>query len=248
MIIRHPTGFYGSLLPQKPSDGGNVTYTISSSDPERPQLSFTKIPLALAIRAASDRVYTDEERTVTYSKLAHTTSKSSASKLGTTVKQFEIGELIDFGTISTAPTVRPMLVSDETGIRHDTNLLDLTTLGVTSDEQDVVTRSSNIAFKSITQQLTTIVQGRANTETELSTTQKLLNETNKALNAVNILIAAGDGTGGTDPSLDNVRIKLAEKKESLNKQLSTLATLANTQAVEAESLQNKLLQLSQLVR
>lgn len=245
MILRFPTGFYAEVLPQKPEDRGNVTFTVSNSDPPRARLLFTKIPTGLASRPRPDRVYSDAERAAVFSKLAHSSSRASPSVLASGSKQFEAGQTIEFGTQGTVPTLTPMLVAPATEIRHDTNLLDLTSLGVAADDQDAVGTAAYSLYKTLSARLNAIVQERTDTETALTTTQKLLNETNKALASLAVLIAESPSTDG---SLVEIQTTLTAKRTALEAQKTELVAQANALAAEATATQDKLVQLSQLVR
>lgn len=245
MIVKFPTGFYQEVLPKGPSDRGNVTFTVSNSDPPRTKLLFTKIPIGLARKTRPDLIYTDPERALDFSKLAHSSSRASPSVLGSNTKQFEAGQTIDFGTQGSVPTLSPMLVSPATEVRHDTNLLDLSGLGVSDDEQGDVSTAAYALYKDIADRLNATVQARTDTETALATTQKLLNEANKALASLAVMIAESPSTDG---SLGDLQVRLLAKKTALEATKVEQVALANSLAAGATDLQAKLVQLSQLVR
>lgn len=240
MIIRYPSGLYTSVLPKKPSDGGNVTFLISSTDPPRSLLQFLQIPIGISHRTRDELVYTKQERRGTLGELVFSISKSNASVVGSGKKQYEVGEVLEFDTTAQI-SVTPMLVPEITQIRHDTNLLDYSGLGISADELLNIERAAQSAMNRLETELNAARQNRSNAEVDISKNQKSINETIKAISALETL---SEIDGSVVPVIDKLRSNLID----LENTKSLLMSQADSYAVEASQIVDKMRKLTQVVR
>jgi hypothetical protein len=202
-----------------------------------PNGSLTEVQLPSAIerrqRSPIDTTKPDGQR-------VYTDNLAGPSSIGSAKKQFEVGQVLEFA-VSQESTLKPMLVPDSLEVRHDTNILDLASLGVSQDDIEIINKSADTQFTTLNAELSVVIQDRMNIETAISENQKNINETKKAIDALVQLVQH-------DPSLqdvlDSLRVKLAEfTAESI-----ILVERANVQAALASSLENQILAVAQMVR
>ncbi len=223
MIISYPTGLYRSVLPTNPGDGGNVTFTISNTTPPRTNLIFPKIPTGVVDRGrqqASPSVTPFNNRQY-LGDLIFSVSSAKRTQTGNNARQYELGQVLD-DTITTTPTVDPMLVGSITGIQHDTNVFDYAALGISSAEQATVATTSLLAYTALTDQLNSLKQQRADAEITINLQQKLINDTTRTLTALTIVMQQTN-----NPDLQLLIEKLTGTRDA--------ATVVCAQAVAAAS-------------
>ena len=183
MIIRFPTGFYRDVIPQDVGVPGNTTFIISNTSPPRTNLTFPKIPTGVVLRQRDVIPTTLAQRRVQVGELIFTVSSAKRLELGNNSRQYELGDILDF-TTGDAPVVDPMLVNEVTEIRHDTNMLDNASMGLSDVDTAVIMAASIQAQAALTDQLNVLKQQRADTEQVVTTQQKIINETNKTISAL----------------------------------------------------------------
>ena len=235
MIINYPTASYLSVIPQVASDDGNVTYVISMTIPPNGALTETQLPAAIEQR---QRIPIDTIKPT--GQRVYTNTLSSASSIGSAKKQFEVGQILEFATAAES-TLQPMLVSNSLEIQHNTNILDLSSLGVSQADITAINNSADAQFTSLNDQLNVVRQDRIDTETDITENQKNQNETQKAIDALVQLVLYDSSLQGV---LDSLRVKLAE----FVVQADALVAMANEQADNASNLENQILAVAQMVR
>jgi LysM repeat protein len=225
MIINFPTGFYVNVIPASLSDVGNVTFTISDSNPPRSELLFPQIPTGLYYRKRSknnsDRYLSDP---IFYN------SSANSQVLNNNTQQFEIGQLID-----PKPPADIFLTNVDVygshSSTHNLNRLDLADMGLDVKEIKAINDNSRTIYLDLVILLNSIKASVNSYDTEINKRQKLLNETNKASSAVIVMIEnLSDGV---------VKDELTKTKESLDKTLEiTQESLLNLVASrEAKALE-----------
>lgn len=191
MIISSPTGFYRNVLPSKPADGGNVTFTISTTSPPRSALSFPKIPPGLAFKKRQVKQLDEAERRSSLGDLIFTVSKASRALAGNNAQQFEIGSVLSFEDGPTR-SVDPMLVSEKTQNRHDLFVIDYEKLDLDESDKAVIEESAAAVHKTLVSRLNDIKRQRADLEEQVKVNQKVINEIKKTLNALEIISENSD--------------------------------------------------------
>ena len=239
MIIRFPTALYESVLPQAPAYGDNVTYTISMEDPPRIFQTTIRLPPAVEQREKDDKIIDDDTRRIHLGERVFTISRTSKSVTGSGKKHFEVGQVLTFGTDSD-PEVDPMLVGD-LELRHDTNLLDLVGLGLTTEDIASVGSSAMAQLKVLQAELSSYTKRRSDAEIAINENKKTQNETQKAADAIAQLAAV-------DPSFDEMLAELNAKLPVLEAELEQYIVVANQAASDADSTRDKILDLVQVVR
>lgn len=242
MILRFPTGFYSTVLPQKPSDSGNVTFTVSTTEPPRTRLLFSQVPIGINILSKFPRSFTNKERRKTVGALAFTISTGKRTRVESGAKRFEAGQVLEFTDIDETAT-DPMLVGPDTTVRHDTNLLDLEKLGFTDSEVDQLDEASMEAFKQLSDQLNAQKSERANVEVQISDNKRLTNETRKAIDGLTAVLAVSP-SDDLAQALERLKADETELKADLDK----LIEQANKLAADATTTRNDLFKVAQLVR
>jgi hypothetical protein len=198
-------------------------------------LTEVQLPAAIERRQRSAIVTTDPD-----GQRVYTNTLSSASSIGSAKKQFEVGQILEFNT-SSESTLQPMLVSDALEVRHDTNILDLSSLGISEADIAAIYASADIQFSTLNTQLSVVRQARIDTETDIAENQKNQNETKKAIAALIQLVQS-------DPSLQSVLDSLQIKLAEFVFQADVLVAMANEQSNAATDIENKILAVAQMVR
>jgi len=241
MIIRYPTGFYNSVLPHRPNDGGNVTYLISTTEPPRgTPLSVTSIPSAIKNKTNNQHSYTKMQRRGMVGDKIFSITKTGKSRVSSSKKQFESGQLLDFDDVVIS-NLNPMLVGVSTEIRHDTNKLDLQGIGLTSDQVLSIEENAFEKLAVMQGELLRLHRDRLNAETLIVENNKTQNETKKAINAIKQLI---ESTPSLQGALDTLEHNLIELQSDCEKLISD----ANENSLEASVVSNNILELSEVIR
>jgi hypothetical protein len=241
MIINYPTGLYTAILPRGPSDAGNVTFTISSEQPPRTSLLFPKLPAGVSGRQRNPRAISQLTRRADMAALVFTVNQVSRVVTGTAIRQYEVGQLLDFGDSSEPRTLDPNPAGSGSEIRHDTGLLDYARLGFTDAQQLVVETEAQTIFRRQQQELADYRQLYSDLQVQIQENQKLLSETVKALNALTAM-------GSTDPTIAEMITELTARRGTLNGERGGLVNQANEVARSAAAAQQQLLDLAQVVR
>jgi hypothetical protein len=236
MIILYPTGLYDDVLPHQPQDSQNITFLISNTPPPRTSLLFPKIPVGVANRQRPPDTLTPEQRRITVGALIFTVSSASRTQTGNNSKQYEIGEIFGFDNVWLKAT-DPMLASDKTEIQHNLNMYNYPELGLTENDVDLINEQSLSTFNTITNRLNYLRVARADAEVRINTNQKIINEANKNITALVIMIQTA---GVTDSDVEDLLVKLRTRKAIAEIALQQAITDANTSAAEAENELQKL--------
>jgi hypothetical protein len=222
-------------LPKGPSDPGNITFTISNNDPSKIQGNFIIYPVAEKLRKRPPKTYDRERRRVSLGDLVYTITKGGVSSIGRSTKLFEVGQSLEFDdeTIEANFNTPP----NQLELQHNTNLLDLAGLGLTDDEINQLTNNAASFKENLEKRITVLQNNIANNQSEIIELQKTINESNKALDALNAL---GES--------DEIKDRITKTKEESEQNQTLLIDQTNTLISELTILQNKLFDVSQLVR
>jgi len=223
MIIRFPTGLYRSILP-KGTQAGSVTYIISNQNPPKTEVRAIQIPTFERRKPLPQSLYTPGERRGGFGELIYTLAKANRSKPGSNIKQFEVGEIIEF----TDDPIEEVLFTnapDSIEIQHNTNILDLDSIGLSPVEIDQLIAESERRKDELEKEFTSLKSELETFNADISENQKKINESNKTIKAVR--------------SIYNIPVE-AER--------SQLISNRNTKSTEVEEAYNKLISVSQLVR
>jgi len=186
MIVRYPTGLYSRQIPLEPEDVGNITYVISNDDPATAVGNFIIFPIAERLRKRDGRVYTDEQRRAALGDLVYSISAGGSTIEGRSTKLFEVGQILEFSdVVALATDVNS--ISNRLELQHNTNLLDLSGLGLTAAEIQQLNIDSAAREKDLENQLAFLLDQTADTNAIIRDLQKTINEANKALAAVAVI-------------------------------------------------------------
>lgn len=233
MIISYPTALYINALPQDPDDGGNVTFTVSNSEPPRTSLLFPKIAIGIQRRRRIREEITLIDRRGSLGGLAFTVNKASRDQVGNTARQYEIGQVLEFNDAVDTQSVDPMLVADGTEIRHDTNAFDYEALGISSEEIQTISDKSVVAYDELSRRLNQLRVLRSNAEVDINTNQKLINEANRNIAALQAIL---DNSTESDQDIVDLIAKFEQSRVEAQQALDLVITNANTYASEASEL------------
>ena len=229
MIIRFATGLYSTVLPQKPSDSGSVTFTISNEPPPRTNLLFPKVPQAIVEKRRRPINTNVIERRLSVGELAFTVNTADRSQIGSNQSVFEIGQILEFDNDSTLAT-NPMLVSPKTTIQHDLARINYEGLGVTPAQVAELSAKALESFNNLMGELNLVVEQRKNAEAQIIDLQKVINDSDRTINALQVIDTEQTGTDGfVDGLLQQVKTSKAvavTDREVAIKQANDLAALA----------------------
>lgn len=234
MIIKYPTGLYRDALPINPEDVGNVTFTISNTTPPRSTLVFPKLPSRTANIFPSRTPPSQAEVRRQCGTLVFTVSAAGRTQAGNNSRQFEIGQVIPFGPNATTAVV-PMLVAKVTETRHDTNVLDYDAMGMVAEDQALIAAQSFRAHQALSGQLNDLKQKRADAEIMVTTQQKVINETNRTIAAMEVVQSQA-----VDPDVMALLLKLKARRQVAFAVRDQAVTDANTYAQQAGAVLDKL--------
>lgn len=243
MIIKAPTGLYRSILPRG-TEAGNISYTISSQDPPRPFINISQLPVIEELTPAPDKIFDDETRRNQFGELIFTIAHSNKNIAGSNAKTFSVGEVLAFDILPPSEELVTVRSPDDVEVQHNTNLLDLSKLGLTDDE--IVALAMRSSAKQV--ELEKLFVNKQNEikhfEVEIGEVQKTINENNKTLNAVMELLGLNPGE-----TSDNVVFqKLSKNVTDLQTRLDTLITNRNAAATEVAEIHKSIIKISELVR
>ena len=244
MIIRYPTGLYVNILPQTPDAGGNVTFTISNNPPPRANLLFPKIPPGVVDRQRLSRSLDILRRRTVLGDLVFTVSQSRRNTEGSNNKVFEIGQVLEFSD-RILKSLDPMLVGRKTETQHDIVRINYEPLDISNEDQEFINNSSLVVHKSLSDQLNVVRQQRKNAEQLVVSNQKIINDSNRTINALKII---QDQTGMTDSGVEELIIKLELKKGEAFVARDVAIVAANAMSAEATQIQDKLRTVSTVLK
>lgn len=205
------------------------------TSPPNGQLLEVQLPSAIERRQRSSINTTKPEGQRIYTNIS-----ANPSSIGSAKKQYEVGQILEFAEAIDS-TLQPMLVSGTFEIRHDTNVLDLESLGVSQDNITAISNAADSSFISLNNELNLVKQERSNTETAITENKKNQNETKKAIEALTQLISF-------DSSLQSVLDSLKVKFDELTSRADSLVQHANELADDAVELENRIIAIAQMVR
>ena len=239
MIVNFPTAFFASALPHKPSDDNNVTWLCSGAPP-RPTLDFNQALMLVLERSLPAKI-NDMSRRQSRGDLIFTISRGVQAVLSSNVKQYEPGQVVDFGSVN-VPLLQTVQIG-ELQTRHDTNNLDLSKTGLDDSEVVAVSMAADSAQRQAIANLNNYQQQYADNIAQITNLQLAINEATKALSAVSAIIAIQPGT-----ETSAIYAKLSATIASLIEQQQALIA-KNTQLVaDIGTANGDLLAISQLVR
>jgi hypothetical protein len=236
MIISFPTALYKSILPTE-NNPGNVTFTISSNDPPRPSITPYPLQVAEVVKPLPPKVYSPEERRVAMGDLIFSVSQGSLNLVSTGVKQFEVGQILDFTTES-LPALNNLDVPDIIDLQQNTNRIDVAATGLTDNEIYNLELAARTQFNNLVAELNALKTGISDTQLAIQNNQRQLNENRKVRDAA-ILVT------GSDPTIIE---KLDKREADLLIQRDELAALSNVLTDDANKKYNELISLRELAR
>lgn len=241
MIINYPTGLYRSILPSSPSDAGSVTFTISNNEPPRTNLIFPKVP-SISPTPSSNIPIDIVKRRDHLGALVFTTSSAVRDEIGNSNRTYEIGQVLEFENNETK-SIDPMIVSNKSHIRHDINNVDYESIGISTDDLKIINSASIQAQNDLTISLNNVKILRANSEVVIGTQQKVINDVNRAILAMDVMYAQSNDND-IKIIIDKLKLKLSDATAVLDSAISD----ANQYAAEAEIINNDLRAVSTILQ
>jgi hypothetical protein len=180
------------------------------------------------------KLHDDEDRRKSVAELVFSIIQTSQTQSGSSMRQFEVGQVLGFDEDLSPVISVPTNSSIE--IRHDTNVLDLSGLGMSEDEINTIYEKAfrmrndlNIQFESARTRV-------ENLQISITENQKKINEAAKAIDAVTLI---GDET---------ILKELQDKQVSLMSERDQLVQEYEKQSALSDTLKDQIRQISQMVR
>jgi hypothetical protein len=244
MIISAPTALYDSQLPKEPDDGGDVIFTISSNDPPRSTSTLFQLLRSEELTSLPPRTISKRERRNRLGELVFTVSIGSQNFVGSGKKSFEVGQLLDFDDVVEEETVSDLLAPNVLELQQNTNKLSLESMGLTEEEADLLVSSAEDQLEEALDRYNNVKTSISNKEAEISTNQKLINETRKAKEAAQTIFTATD-----DSTAGNMIVDKLDQKENelLGERVLLIAQLDELNS-NANEIYNEILDIREVVR
>ena len=237
MIIHYPTALYEAILPTLTSVG-NVTFTISSNDPPRGVTIVPPLQSSGSGKALPSRTINSETRRAALGGLFFVVASGTAYGVSDSKKAYEVGQLLDFSDASdNPPALNTALVPVTIELQQNTNVLDLTSIGLSTDEINSLTVNArsmlDISISQFNDAQTTIQQlGNL-----IQDNQRSLNELYKVEAAASIVL--------NDPVTMK---KIEDKKQQLLAERTQLANSYNVETTNAQAIYTNILSIKEVVR
>lgn len=225
MRIKYPTAFYSSVIPSKPQQAGDVTFTISSTEPPRPKNASIKIPEGLAPKIPRQVIARSN-----FGELVFTISNANKSVLNNATKPYFVGDVLEFNQTATVLPVTNAPTS-LLEIRHDLNRIDYSALGLSVEEVELLNKESDSAQSELRTNLAIKQKQYDDIISNISNLQIVLNETRKAITATNIIYEQS----GSE-SIKEIIVKLEIKLAETSAQIDTLTEQSASVSAEVNAL------------
>lgn len=236
MIISAPTALYDSILPQQPEVAGNITWTISSNDPPRPDIVVPIISQIETMKPLPPLPFNPSERPINTGAFVFSLNSSTSKNAGSGKKLFEVGQTLEF-TEEVPPTVTTKKTPDIIDLQQNTNILDIEDVGLSQEEVVDISIDARTRFNYLTDQINVLTADINILKIEISNNQKSMNEVIKIKNAAILLY--GD---------NSVVQKLILKEEGLLMQRDELIAQVDAKNLEVDAKYNELQAIRELVR
>lgn len=235
MIISSPTALYKPILPG-PNDPGNITYTISDNDPPRSKSVFLQLPRSEEIRKQPPRVYSKYDNRKFASSLIFSITTPALSTEGNGVKNFEIGQFLDF-TDNTDQQPDPYSL-DSIELRQDTNVVDYNKYGLSKDEYTNIVNIAEKKMDEITTNINLVGTQLNDNKENISSNQANINESTKLYNNIVLIL------GASSEEANKVKAKI----DGYNAYATKLLDERNTLLATLDSLRTDLSNVREVVR
>jgi hypothetical protein len=244
MIIKYPTGLYKDVLPSKPEDTTSVTFYISNNAPPRTSLIYPKVPMGEAKRKRIPAPTDEVQRRASAGELLYTVTRSQRSDAGSNSKQYITGQILEFSTapIKTADT---MYVADKTEQRHDVQTFDYESIGLTTAEVQLLNDESLRQYQTLAETVNNLRMQRANAEQDISVNQRLLNEVDKNIEALQVVV---ENSSETDQDVLDLLAKFETRRTEIQAALDQAVTDANNYATQASATMDDLRSIATVLR
>jgi len=242
MIINYPTGLYKTALPVG-TKSGNITFVISNGPPPRTNLLFPKIPSGIVVREKEPKTISDQQRRDAVGELIYSSSYSSKSIAGDSSNMYEIGQVIDFDD-NASGSIDPMYVSARNETKHNTNQFDYDKLQIDASEVALLNKVSSETQKLLSDKLNSAKEKRANAEEKITAQQKIINESNRNISALEVMIL----NSSEDDDIVDLLNKFENKKNAALEIRDLAIIEANQSAADAYVINDQLNAVSVVVK
>ena len=142
-----------------------------------------------------------------------------------------------------------MLVSQMTEIRHNINILDFEQMGLNPEEEFAIAEITLFTQNQLADRLNELKRLRGDAEQIVNINQKIINDTTKTINALEVTLDSDQSTAGTEVSIIEQLIKKLKIRRDLVFLIRNQAVSdANMYAQEATIILDRLRTIGTLVK
>lgn len=238
MIILFPTALYESVLPKKPSDVGNVSFSVSSFDPPRGVSYARELFRGEEVKPLPDRVFPYSVRRMSFGDLVFSVSVPSVRVVADGKRAYEVGQLLDFGgesQVSVGVSNFPQSVE----LQQNTNELDYASAGLSDGDVDRLVSEGSERYDELVLLYQNKIADQRRVDIDIQGSQKTLNEVRKLIDATRV--ALGDSGG-------DILDKLIVKESGLISNIDSLMVVRDNLGVEIEGIYGSIIDLREVVR
>jgi hypothetical protein len=239
MIIKFPTALYRPLLPLRPEDVGNITFTISSNDPPRPTATGLPLQLGGSRRPLPPRPSSPEDRRVKLGDFIFTVAEGTQVEVNDGKKLYEVGQYLEFDNNAPDSEILDQLFPDVVDLQHNTNYLDYAAAGLTQEEVDSLTTQARKAFNDAIEDLNNLRSDINSLKARIKDSQAQQNEIRKIKTSALLVFTGSD---------QSIVAKLNLKEEELVIQENQLIEMLNSTITLATAKYNQIIGLKEVVR
>lgn len=232
---------YKTQIPVSLEESGSITWTISTEDPARPTTLSKQLPISRELAKISSPTFDGTKRREVYGELLFTITDGKTSRGLSNTIDFEIGKIITESDIELL-TIAIADIPDNIETVHNTSRIDLSKMGLSASEIISIRTSTNNKLKELREELAITKRNLDNTNNDIIETQKLINETNTSIMALEVV----EGTSGTNAGSD-VLDKLILRFNDLEQQKADLLVLQSELSDSVGNLFSSIDSVSKLV-
>lgn len=234
MIIKFPTGLYKNNLPSEPTDTNNITYYISSNEPEFESIQYSVLPES-KISNKSSKIHSSKTRRASTGELIFTLNNTFKT-FGSNKKLFNIGEFLEFTDEQTSVDA---VIVENVEIQHNNNSIDWNSMGLSEDEINEINDASNTTKLELEKKLTSVNKEVSIIKASIGENQKQLNEVNRTINAVFIIKSSIN---------ESIYTKLISKRDAITSDIDNLNDSLKVKVEESNAIYAEFITICNIVK
>ena len=218
-------------IPTRPEESGNVTFTISSEDPIRSELVFSRIRPNEETKRRDPLIFDPATRRETFGERIFTAIEKRFSG-AQSPKVFDIGQQLEFEEETIITDINVVSAPDRIDIRHDLSAIDLQSLGLSVDDIAQIDDTLRKKKAEIEDEIAQFQRQRNSIRDDIIAKQRQVNESSRSINALSVAGVSDDIIN----TLKETRDKATSDLEGLQVEFNTTLTELNEKADELQKI------------